>query len=350
MLKGAACKTRGQQGFSLVELILAILIGLILIGGVMSLYVSTRGAQRNSDEQLRMVNDARYAIETIGYDLRHAGSWGATSQQISINCRLGGQCSFGDTPKVATGDCATLDYTNLDRPLFGANDSNPYGSTCATNSYKANTDILQVRYADSSSTATDAVAKDTVYVRANVLGGKLFVAAADGVLPDHNGRKWLSPDFDYTTKNYPLVSHVYYVSENTDPGDGIPSLRRVSLEAGPKMKDEVVLSGVEDLQVQYGVPDPAPANKCDKTTVATYVNANAINTDLDWQKVTAVKVYILMRSLRKDRAGIKENRTFSYAGKTADESDGYHRFLASSVINLRNTNRLDEVAAGRGGC
>lgn len=350
MLGVAAYKVKKQHGFSLVELMLAMLIGLIIIGGVMSLYISTRDTQRSSDEQLKMVTDARFAIETIGYDLRHAGSWGATSQQISIDCRLGGQCSFADTPALATGDCANLDYTNLDRPLFGADGSNPYGSSCATQNYKTNTDILQVRYADSSSVPTAAIAKDTAYIRANAMGGKLFVAAANGALPDHNGRKWTSPDFDYMTNNYPLVSHVYYVSNDTDPGDGIPSLRRVSLEAGPLMNDEVILSGVEDFQVQYGIPNPTPANNCDKKTVASYVNADAINNDLDWQKVTAAKVYVLMRSLRKDRDGIKGNRTFTYAGKTADETDGYRRFLISSVIDLRNTSRLDELSAGKGGC
>ncbi len=338
-----------NQGFSLVELMLAMLIGIIITGGVMSLYVSTRDTQRSSDEQLQMVTDARFVIDMIGYDLRHAGSWGTTSQQISIDCRLGGNCSFGDVVPLATSDCSDRDYANLDRPLFGANDINPYGSTCASNNYRANTDILQVRYADSSFVETDSLAQGTAYIRANSIGGKLFVAAANGTIPDHDGYRWPSPDYDFITRNYPLVSHVYYVSNDTDPGDGIPSLRRVSLINGPEMNDEVILSGVEDFQVQFGLADPQ-ANPGDTQSVVTYVGADAITCDLDWQKVSAVKIYVLMRSQRQDRAGIQGNRTYSYAGKTADESDGFRRFLISSVIDLRNNVRLDELVTGQGGC
>jgi type IV pilus assembly protein PilW len=339
------------RGFSLVEMMLAMLIGIIITGGVMSLYINTRDAQRSSDDQLQMVADARFVIDTLGYDIRHAGSWGGTAVQSVIDCRFSpdAKCSFGDTLPLATGDCAPSDYINLDRPIFGADDSNPYGSTCATMNYRPNTDILQARYADSTFVTTAAVAKDTAYIRANSTNGKLFVASADGTIPDHDGNKWESPEFDYVTKNYPLVSHVFYVSTETDPGDGIPSLRRVTLDAGPLMNDEVIVSGVEDLQVQYGIVDPV-ANPQNKKTVVSYVNASAISCDLDWQKVSAIKIFVLMRSEKRDRDGIQGNRTFTYAGKTADETDGYRRFLISSVIELRNTIRLDELSSGQGGC
>ena len=44
-----------SRGFSLIELMLAMLIGLIIIGGVMSLYVSTRNTQRTSEDQLQLI-------------------------------------------------------------------------------------------------------------------------------------------------------------------------------------------------------------------------------------------------------------------------------------------------------
>lgn len=330
-------------GFSLVELMLAMLIGLIITAGVFSLYVSTRDTQRASDEQLQMVTNARFAIDTIAYDLRHAGLWGGTSIQTNIACTKNTACTYGDDMPPATGDCEALDYVNFDRPVFGANDSNPYSSTCASNGYRAGTDILQVRYADSAFVVTPQLASNTAYVRSNFEGGKVFVY--NGGLPNHDGYKWPSnASNDQVTKNYPLVSHVYYVSNNTDGADGIPSLRRASLVSGPQMDDEVIISGVEDLQVQYGIVDDE-ANPDDQKTVVSYVNANRIGSDLDWQKVTAVKVYLLMRSLRPDRDGIVSGRTFSYAGKTADETDGFRRFLLSSVIHLRNTERLGEMSS-----
>ncbi len=332
-----------QRGFSLVELMLAMLIGVIITGGVMSLYVSTRDTQRASDEQLEMITNARFAIDTIAYDIRHAGLWGGTNIQTNIACTKNAACSYGDDMPLATGDCEAQDYINFDRPLFGANDTNPYASTCASRAYRAGTDILQVRYADSAFVQTASLAADTAYVRSNFEGGKVFVFS--GGVPDHDMYRW-PPNAvnDMVTKNYPLVSHVYYISNNTDGTDGIPSLRRASLVAGPQMDDEVIVSGVEDLQVQYGVIDPT-VNNGDKQTIVSYVNADKITDDEDWQKVKAVRISLLMRSLRQDRDGISSNKTYSYAGKTADETDGFRRFLITSVIHLRNTNRLGELDA-----
>lgn len=334
-----------EQGFSLIELLLAMLIGLIIIGGVMSLYLTSRDTQRSSQDQLQLVTDARFVIESLGFDLRHASSWGSTNLQQGIDCQKNyDKCSHGDDLPKATGDCTDWDYIDLRRPIFGTNDANTGDTSgCVTANYKSNTDILQVRYADPTPVATASLATDTVYIRGNAEGGKLF--EFNGALPNHGSfYKWESnATNDQVTKNHPMVSHVYYVSEHTEGTDGIPALRRVYLEAGPKMTDEVLISGVEDMQVLYGMPDLDSAVS-NKKSIVRYAPADATWTDVDWQKVSAVKIHILLRSDRKDRESeIKQNRTYNYAGKSVASNDGYKRFLISSVVELKNTNRLDEL-------
>ncbi len=345
---------RSVKGFSLVELMLAMVIGLIITGGVMSLYITTRDTQRTSEDQLQMVADARFAIETIGYDIRHASSWGGTNVQLGIDCRLNyTSCYNNNEMPLATDDCMKRDYINLDLPVFGLNNTSinaiggkDYTSTCAKNGYVANTDILQIRYADSSSVATAQLVGGTAYARTNFEGGMVFVY--DGLrIPRHEFYKWESnPTNDAVTKNYPLVSNTYYVSSNTDGSDGIPSLRRVSLVNGPAFEDQVVLSGVVDLQVQYGIVDSS-FNKGDDKTVVSYVSASRIKSNPEWQKVSAIKIWVLMRAERKDRDGITGGgKTLKYAGKSINSLDGgYRHFLVSSVISLRNTDRLGEQKA-----
>ena len=75
-IKYNTCK---QHGFSLVEMMLAMLIGIIIMGGILSVYTNTRDMQRSSEDQVNLVTDARFALETIGYDLRHAGVFGGTN-------------------------------------------------------------------------------------------------------------------------------------------------------------------------------------------------------------------------------------------------------------------------------
>src|SRR5262249_17526271 len=56
-----------------------------------------------------------------------------------------------------------------------------------------------------------------------------------------------------------LIVHSYYVSRDSDAQAGVPSLRRMKLMNGPLLQDEEVISGVEDLQVEFGI-DPTGTN------------------------------------------------------------------------------------------
>ncbi len=341
---------KAARGFSLVELMLAMLVGLIIIGGVMSLYITSRDTQRVSQDQLQMVADARFVIQSIGYDIKHAGSWGGTMLHNNIFCTAGdARCPAADVLPLAIGDCAASDYINLTQPIFGFEAANPYGGTCASNGYAPNTDVLQLRYADPSFVATASLAADTTYVRSNSTGGKLFVG---DVIPAHEGfANWDSNAInDLITRNYPLRSNTYYVSTYTDSvGDGIPSLRKASLVAGPELRDEVLLTGVQDFQIQYGIVDGINTNQGDFQSVVSYVNAGSVPDNVTWQNIKAVKIWVLMRTERPDRDGITGSQTFSIAGQApVTFNDSYRRFLVSSVIKLRNTNRLDESTQAGG--
>jgi len=80
-------KLKQSRGFSLVELLVAMVVGLIIVSGAFSLHSGSRKIQIKSEEQMDMVADARFAIEMIAYDLRHAGMWGGTNKDGLITCR-----------------------------------------------------------------------------------------------------------------------------------------------------------------------------------------------------------------------------------------------------------------------
>ncbi len=343
-------KFRRSSGFSLIELMLAMLIGLIIMGGVMQMYVSTRDTQRSSDDQLTLLADARFAMETIAYDLRHASIWGRHNTPGLIACQKENlealECPDGFDMPLATADCEDYEYINIARPLFAVNDDNPYGATCASESYKLGTDMLTVRYADTNKIATSQLAKDVVYMRSSLTGGMVFVATGP-TLPDVNLPKW---DDDLAASNHLLISRVYYVSDYSDVlGDGLPSLRRADLAVGPSMESEVLLTGVEDFQLEFGV------DLTEDAQVNSYVNASRIDInlgvldDLEWNNgdVIAVRVWLLMRSERQDRDNIGSAQTFYMAGKNiTTPNDGYRRHLVSGVVKLRNTFQLDTAKAG----
>lgn len=335
-----------DSGFTLIELMLAMLIGLIIMGGVMKLYITTRDTQRTSEDQMQLISDARFVMQTIAFDLRHAGIWGGTNETGVVLCGRPDPdvlpCPAGDELPVATNDCEGGDwYIDTIRPVFASNDSNTYAGTCASQGYQTGTDVLGLHYADTISIATSALAADVVYVRSNIQAGQFFVGT---MFPDNPLLpKWEDIPANTGTRNYPLKSNVYYVSGYTDVvGDGVPSLHRVELSAGPIMKDSVLIPGVEDFQLEFGLDTTGDFQ------VNTYVNADNV-TNANWINgdVIAVKIWLLMRAQNADRDGVGGNQTFTLAGKpSVTYTDNVRRFLMTGVVRLRNTSRVDKLKAG----
>lgn len=320
-----------MHGFSMVELLVAMVVGLIIVGGAFSLHSNTRDTQMSNEMQMAMVADARFAVEMISYDLRHAGMWGGTNKTALVQCKSTDptctKTSSGDTPPtngIATNDCAPGWYFDLTSYVFATDntDPNPYSATCIPASEKqvSSTDILVVRYADSN--LPMGLKANQIYVRSNNMSGRLFVGATQPVLSAY--------DTAVITNNHALRAHAYYVSAFTDAaGDNIPSLRRVALVGGPEMQNQTLISGVEDFQVQFGVDVNAD------TIIDRYVDPNEV---ANWADVYAAKIWLLMRSEKK-QIGLNTKKSFSIAGAAAKNyggKDNYRYFLVTSVVNLRN--------------
>lgn len=342
--------SRRSAGFSLIEMLVAMLIGLIIMSGVMQIYVSTRDTQRGSEDQLEMLGNARFAIEAISYDLRHANIWGRHNNGQLVQCQKSTAtsalpCPAGHEMPLATADCASEEYINVERPVFADDDNNLYSGTCAAESYLAGTDILTVRYADTNRLATADLSQDVAYLRTSLTGSMLFVADGSGGLPAAP----MVPGWSDNTlsSNHLLVSRAYYVSDYSDtPGDGLPSLRRSDLLAGPEMVSDVLLTGVEDFQLEFGVDIGTNGVKGDRDgQVDSYVKASSVcNWALD---VVAVRIWVLMRSEHTDRSDIGSAQTFTIAGNTVNTpNDGYRRYLVSGVVKLRNTTQKNVSASG----
>ena len=322
-----------SYGFSLVELMVAMAVGTVIIGGAFSLFSTSRDTQKASEAQMDMVADARFAIEMISYDLRHAGLWGVNNRDGLISCKsTDAPCVStvnGDTPPTtATNDCAVGTDPewafDLSRSVFATDGANPYASTCipGTENYVANTDVLEVHYADANIIQPADLLAGQTYVRSNFISGRLFVGSVAPVVASY--------DTDPLTQSHQLQANAYYISDYTDAvGDGIPSLRRASLVNGPEIRNQVLVSGVVDLQVQFG------EDINNDLMIDRYVNPADVN---DWSNVYAAKIWLVMQS-DEQQIGVDTEKSFEIAGAPAATyggQDDYRYFMVTSVINLRN--------------
>lgn len=64
---------RGQRGMSLVELMVAMTIGLILLTALAYFFLGSRQLNRTHDDISRMQESSRYALEILGKAIRQAG-------------------------------------------------------------------------------------------------------------------------------------------------------------------------------------------------------------------------------------------------------------------------------------
>lgn len=62
-----------QRGLTLIELMISVVLGLVLVGGVLSIFVSTNQTAKLNDNLMRVQENARGAFDLMARDIREAG-------------------------------------------------------------------------------------------------------------------------------------------------------------------------------------------------------------------------------------------------------------------------------------
>lgn len=299
-----------SKGFSLIELMVSMAIGLFLMAGVFTVYLNTRDSQRMLEDQVAMLDNARFAMETIGYDLRHAGLWGRLNEPGNVDAAL--------AAGLVANECAPGWSTTATVPVMGFDGSSPYVGTCTPNYWAGNpaapaTDVIEMRYTHGAALA--ALQPNMLYMNGDVNQSVYFVGAA-------------SPSVSASAQDFQAVANAYYISNFTDDvADGIPALHRVSVEPGPVVVDQVLLSGVVNLQVQFGIDTDNDG------AVNTYVDPGPA---VEWNKVRSAQVWIVVQST-DNQPDLDTTVTFSIAGNPAVTypNDGFRKVMLTSVVQMR---------------
>ena len=161
-----------------------------------------------------------------------------------------------------------------------------------------------------------ALTANTLYLRSGRNWGQLFTGTVAPTTPG---------------QNYRVGNRAYYVSPFTNTaGDGIPALVRVvqtDTGGGAALQPEVVISGVENLQVQYAVDTDGNGS------VDRYLNGDGA---VNWSQVEALRLWVLVRADTVER-GYTNNTAYQLAeGAPWTPNDGFRRVLLTKTIRLRN--------------
>ncbi len=319
-----------NRGFTLVELMIALVLGLILTGGVISLFLQNRQSFRVDESVARMQDEARFAMQELARDARMASFIaeplvpGAIFQDASL--AVGTDCGDG-TPNwiyslvnAGTDEITTL--TTLDN-VTGAAAAGSYACIDA-GEIRGNTDLIAIKRVAGHVTAAAALEDGGVYLRSNGTFGLLYVQPPVAAMPAPFA------DWEYRPR-------IYYIRNFAETaGDGIPTLCRKILVPGspPSMETDCIARGIEDLQLEFGIDT-------DGDGVANRYSVDPTLAAL--QRAVSVRISLLARTTEAD-FGYTDDRTYNLSNAPAyTPNDNFHRRAYSitvTVHNLRNLRRL----------
>lgn len=388
---------RLQQGFTLVELLVSMVLGLFIILALLTMLVNTSRTNTEMSTANRVIENGRFAVQLLASDISHAGYWGGhvpeydsliastTTAPTDVPTAVPNPClAFASWDPAITpnhkNNLVGIAVQGTDIPSVVPSPTTPFCASLTTNP-QPSTDVLVVRHLEpclvgsgtDDCSDTRAAASPHLYMQASrcssdasayVLNTSTFTLKAGDCTADAPIRRF--------------ASSLYYVRNYANTaGDGIPTLVRsrfgvsntaVAGNDPAFLPAQALVEGVEGFRVEYGVDNLSD-------TGAT-VDLAALNTAINWQSaailntptnrgnglpdtyvrctqgaactadqlvnVTTLKLYVLIRGERMS-TGHTDTKKYCLRSTCASAgdymgpfNDGYKRHLFTQTIRLTN--------------
>ena len=276
-----------------------------------------------------MQDESRFAMQEITSDISMAGYIGdiLVPEVIVFDTSLTG--SLGDDCERSDGETfayrLTDSSTGIDTTLMGMDNITAaaavgqFGCLLASELVPG-TDIIAVKHLAGATMATADLQDGDVVVRYNGTVGSLFVHPIVGSVPTPFEDRIYSPAI-YFIRNY-----------TNSPGDDQPALCRKILVGGAtvNMATECIASGIENLQVEYGIDSSGDGS------VDSYISAP---TAAEMETTVSVRVFMLGRTTDDD-GGYTNDKTYTLSNAASFAPDDSFRrrvyMTTVSVPNVRN--------------
>lgn len=301
-----------MAGLSLIELMIAMALGLIVLGALATLFANSSRARTELERDSRQIENGRFAMELLTEDLRLAGYMGEIDMSPYVP-------PSGVSPNPLPDACDLNPATWIAAfPLHvQAYDNGAAAPACPFSALKPNTDIIVIRraagceagiagcpaavggqaYLQAARCQTEVADPLTAY-RIGVLGGTPFTARmrdCGAVAP---------------LRRY--MVHIYYISNDNGYGIAIPTLKRLEL-AGNRFVDVPLVEGIEELNFEYGL-DSAPPHSGRDGRIDGYSSAPAAG---DWPDVISVRINLLARNIESS-PGYTDTKTYNLGRDAAN--------------------------------
>jgi type IV pilus assembly protein PilW len=329
--------SRRSQGFTLIELMIAVTLGLIILAALTSFFVRTSANRSEMERNSRQIENGRFAINAMRDDLALAGFYADVTKPSAA--------SGWTTPAACVTVAANMGWTpsllapQMPVPVFVY----PLGvgrPTACTPYYLAGTDVLVVRRFNTEATPLASAVGNLPYVQIsecstdNTATPFLINTGANASALILRQRTCGANKADL----WRYREQVYYVRDySVTVGDGVPTLVRVELDvdsSGTLVSNPVPLvEGIENLRVDFGVDTnndglPDAWLRCEAASPCT---------STEYSNVMAAKVHIISRNLEPTLT-YTDDKTYDLgaSGTTTATGDHYQRHVYSAQVAMPN--------------
>ncbi len=335
-------------GLSLIELMVALTIGLLITTGLATLYATTRSSYGELEQSSRQLENGRYAMQVLSDEIQHTGFYG---EYYNL-----------DAPPGALPDPCSTVLANLQAalplPLQGYDA--PAGSpiACLNNAnFKSSTDILVIRRAETTLPLATTPVLNRAYIQANASQAEIqlgnpagFVLGVDKA--DSTPATILKKDGVTAADIRSYRVHIYFISpcdmEGTnnacdatdDGGKPIPTLKRIELQSGPSWNTASLVQGIENFQVEYGIDTTGDGVPDSYYTDPADVTPGPANDTTDWSNVVALRLHLLARNIDAT-PGHKGTKQYDLDSDPFNPppppiNDAYKRHVYTALVRVNN--------------
>lgn len=325
---------RRAAGFSLIELMIALTLGLVILASLTTFFVSTSQGRRELERNSRQLENGRFAVDSLRSAIHLAGYYGDLAQ---------GAATWKE-PDPCAKIIADLGFkaspVEMPVPFFGI--SGDAATPACTPDRVANTDILVVRRLNTEPVVPTAIpAEDQVlpFLQSSRCQTDsstepfVFGAGSGGVGTFKLKRVTCGTSIN-TVQRYRV--ELYYIRECSDCGnDKIPTLWKVELAANAgvlAMVQNPIVEGIRDLRFEYGIDNdtdgtPDEFKRC---------SAAAPCTTAQWANVTTVRMHILSENLEESQ-GYVDKKEYNLADVVVGPfGDGFKRQVYTTLATAYN--------------
>jgi Tfp pilus assembly protein PilW len=308
-------------------------LGMLLVASFLVVLQRCRSSFAVNESLARQQDAARHALSVLVPDIEHSGFFG-----------------FGRAPPLIGSlpagihACGTGFATSLAVPAEGSDnvyrlgaDASDCAPTASSGGARAGTDTLTLRHASSSTVAPRAG-------RLQLYSQSLSLTASPVLFADGNAPGVVDAAHDIRD----VEVRTYYIANDSVQRPGWPALRVKALtesRGAAQFRDEEILPGVEDLQVEIGVASFA----ADGTARLSYVAPDS--TRARDGRVVAVRLWLRIRA-DVTEPGYLDGRSLAYANVVYAPTDAeakQRRMLIERTVALRNAPAVDGRLAASAG-